>query len=207
MRKTYKNRKVSVVAILLLVGIGGAIVLESCDQCKCTEPEKFYTVEKTDLSILRKTLNPEPVYELLPDSGSVKASELDIRLRLYFDYHSHVCPKPFSFIQTANACSCLDPGYMGSDDQIVAVHVVTLNKLNATFAAGDTINSIARVSGMEIPDFIATWNKSRDENYYLNREITLTQAPEAEAWHRLSITIVFKNYSRTAESKTFWIAP
>lgn len=206
MRKTHKNRKLVVFSLLLLLISVGGILLESCDPCKCTEPEKFYAMNKADIAVLRKSADPN-AHELLHDSGSVKTSELDIRLRFYFNYHSQICPPAFSLIQSANACSCLDPGYMGSDEPMLDLTIESMNKWNSTFGPGDTINSVVKVGGMEITDFIAAWNKSRDQNYIPTHELAFSQPADTGTWQKLRVTVRFGSQSHSSESKTFRILP
>jgi hypothetical protein len=63
----------------------------------------------------------------------------------YYGLHNQVKPEiNFSFINTAFACSCLNNGYMGTEEKRQELTVITLNDFDAAHLANDTINDLLK---------------------------------------------------------------
>jgi hypothetical protein len=208
MRKNHSYRKLKFTLLWFLILLTGTIISEACNPCKCAKTERLFRTEKADFGVYREYAKPDVVIQEVSDSGKVSVAEFLLKLNLNYSYHSSIYrPKQFSLIGNALACDCRMNGDEGSDEKLISMQFVTLNKFNNTISAGDTINSLVRFNGITIPDFIADWNKKNDQFYMMQQKISLTQMPDIETWQNLQVELKFEKHSISAESGVFWLIP
>lgn len=193
--------------LLLLIG-PAAILLDSCNvnKCDCPKVDSYFRIDQTYLTVLEPD-PPGTSYKPVTDSGAVKISDYRLILSFRYDYYSTCYPlqSGFSLIQSALACDCNPPGYNGSPEKITGITVVTENDFNSVFKAGDTISALVNLDSKTIPEFVSYWNQSFYPGNQFN--ITFTQNPDAEQWHKFRITVSYSSQKLESQSVVFRLVP
>lgn len=103
------------------------------------------------------------------------------------------------------AATCFEPGYAGSKVGVDTLYLITINKYNNNFLAGDTLNSIVRTNRwtFSVNDFynFGSLEKYIEDNKTVIQEtffeMKLDQEPsEASARHQFKLIYVLKDGKR-----------
>lgn len=194
------------VLILLLAGPLG-IVFQACSPCNCPPVESYYKTNNIHF-VAYKTVK-KPTEELIPlsENGLVKADSLALNIQLGRTYYSkHKTNFSFGLIQSAYACKCLQDGYKGSTEKILAIQVTSLKEFNSTIPAGSDITSIATINDLSVNNFIQNWNNNGGgtSNYTL---VGFTQAMATETQQQFAVRIETNMGTFTDSTLTFTVIP
>ncbi len=190
----------SAVALLLFIG--------ACDfsddyRNNCPPEEKYFDIKGLELK------NPR-IYDFVKYDynpyDSVRSDHFYLEIAYEADYYSANLPE-FSFIPSAYATPpCPIPGYMGSQEKLSELYLITLSDFNQQYKAGDTINAIATVRGRAIAEGASLQDLidlNRTEGIKeQNPEIMFTQKPEPKVKHAFRLVINLQNGEKyTAQTK------
>ena len=126
--------------VLLLALFMGLFSFQQCTRCRCPEIEGDYF----DVNGM-VAQNMTGSRSALGDQDEIAADRFTgILLEFHVDYVSqNLFPLALPFTTEALACSCADNGYFGSKSEaIAAIYIKALTAINASTAAGDTVNAL-----------------------------------------------------------------
>jgi hypothetical protein len=185
-----------------------AIIIDSClgSRCKCQNVPSYYKIEKIALDV-RSHAPSSTVYKIVVDSGKLPQNDFTLFLSFQYSYYSsnQKSSATFSIIHTASACKCLYPGHLGSTTKLNNIYFTTVNDYNSTYTAGDTLNSLIRLNGKTVEDFILDWNNT--QNAQNITEINLSQPPEVELWQQINVFVNYGSDQHSAKSVVFRLTP
>lgn len=191
--------KTILLTVLFWVGI---ISLPGCNDCKCPDVNtvrKYVDIEGVG-SYIRKKASATSGLGTVKADDKIRWDELayfsvGYTIRLY-GVHINQRKSPTNWGMAAYACSCIEPGYLGSQERLKRITVKTAFDFDANYAAGSTVDELVAVVIIRdhpkpLKDYLSEGPLSYNE--YSRLDLIFNKAPSVKGPFALDITIELDN--------------
>ena len=163
--------RIKVATLITLLVVGFTFQYCNPDDCGCPPFQgDYFDIQGVELVNYQTREDCSRCIRLIEEEESVRFADyrylsVDYQVEYYGDDLAATPKQSFSLINSAFACSCIEDGYFGSqDERLDDLTVITLNDFDEQHRAGDTINDLLEVQ---------FFDESTDLNEYLALDTAL----------------------------------
>jgi hypothetical protein len=156
---------------------------------KCPEVEKYFDIEGIR-AIYVINNDPASTSDFIP-SDSISFEHFALRTDYTVRFYSTLRQNSFSFVSSAYALSCAEPGEGGTKEKIANLDLIALTDYNKNYKTGTSLIPVLKANGLSVSQFIINQNQ-----YGLNQlgfDFTLTEKPDSTVKQAFKIILELQN--------------